>query len=322
MSFGCFGFGSHQQTNELRLVVAEQKAEIESLNRENKKLAAQIESQKQIPTGENPVSSNSGRELNRFHLQVRELETQLEASTALRQPERVGQAETSKADLDVRVYLERQGHDFLQRLFNQFAELVSMPGDTSLLEGLGNSKSKIKAMLKPTGLQKALLELGVQMDYGQVEKLFASNDLDDKGGLDFEEFKRAVLQPATPLEQWVAMLPINGMLARSFPIRDGPGDQTLRNVSRLGTDGIHATVDAFSAALRRVLLEAQVNLQQMFGRVDDKAAEAAMEGAVTAVSKFKTFKMSTGTVKDYVEGISSRVGMYLALCNNCDLLKN
>ncbi len=67
------------------------------------------------------------------------------------------------------------------------------------------------------------------------------------------------------------------------------------------------------AALRSVLFEAPVNLQQMFAGVDQKAAEAAMEGAVTAVSKFKTFKMSTGTVKDYVEGISGRVGMYFKM---------
>jgi hypothetical protein len=207
-----------------------------------------------------------------------------------------------QTDLDVKVYLERQGHDFLQRLFDRFAERESVPGDTA-------------AMLKPIGLQKALLELGMQMDVSQVDGLFVSMDLDENGGLDFEEFKRAIQQPATPLEQWVAMLPINGMLARSFPICGGPGDQTLRNVSRLCADEINATVDVYSAALRLVLLEAQVNLQQMFNRVDKKAAEAAMEGAVSAVSKFKTFKMSTGAVKDYVEGISSRVGMYLAHCN-------
>ena len=107
-------------------------------------------------------------------------------------------------------------------------------------------------MLKPTGLQKVLQELGVQMDFGQVEKLFVSKDLDDNGGLDFEEFKRAVQQPATPLEQWVAALPINGVLARSVPIRDGPGDQTPRNVCRLGADDINAAVEVFSTALRRV----------------------------------------------------------------------
>ena len=63
----------------------------------------------------------------------------------------------------------------------------------------------------------------------------------------------------------------------------------------------------------RVLLEAQVKLQQIFDKTDKNAAEAAMEGAVTSVSKFKTFEMSTGTVKDYVEGFSSRVGMYRTL---------
>ena len=60
-----------QQTHELRLIVAEQKVEFE-------------------------------RELNSLQLQVRELETQLEASPALLQG--VGHANTN--DLDVNIYLD------------------------------------------------------------------------------------------------------------------------------------------------------------------------------------------------------------------------
>ncbi len=216
---------------------------------------------------------------------------------------------------DVRLYLERQGHDFMQRVFNQYAELESVPVDTadSLSFPVGDgAKSKLVAMLKPSGLQKALQELGVQMDSDAVGKLFVSMDLDENGGLDFEEFKRAVQQPVTPLEQWVAMLPINGMLSRSFPVCGGPGDQVLRSISKLGADEIHATVDVFSRALLGLLLEARSNLQQMFRRIDEKAAEAA-KGSGGAVAKFKTFKMRTGTVEDYVGGISGRVGEYLCL---------
>jgi hypothetical protein len=216
----------------------------------------------------------------------------------------------SKAASDVQLYLQRQEHEFLKGLFEKFAESVQMIDISDTLVSQtshSSSEEKQAAMLNSIGLQKALLELGVKMDADQVEKLIFSMDLDDNGGLDFEEFKRAAQQPATPLEQWVAMLPINGMLARSFPICGDQGYQTLRNVGRLGADDINAAVDVFSAALRHLLVEAQTKLRQMFKMVDERAAEAAKE-SVSAVSKYKTFKMRTGTVKDYVEGIAGRVG--------------
>jgi hypothetical protein len=90
------------------------------------------------------------------------------------------------------------------------------------------------------------------------------------------------------LEQWVTMLSMNGMLSRSFPVCGCrcPGDHVLRSASKLGSDEIQATVDWFSRALQDLLLEACADLQKMFGRVDEKAAEAA-DGAV---EKFKTFE--------------------------------
>ena len=222
--------------------------------------------------------------------------------------------------MELAAYLERQGHVFQQRVFDQFSVQVDLPVDSldspSCPDSSSKSKYKYVKMLLPTGLQKALLEMGVQMDLDQVNKLFISMDLDDNGGLDFEEFKRAAQQPATPLEQWIAMLPINGMLARSFPVCAGqPGDQALRSVSRLSIAEINATVDVFSAALRDVLLDARARLQQMFDKVDQKAANGS-DGAVT---KYKTFKMRTGTVSDYIKGISGRVGAYpsLLLSHSC-----
>jgi hypothetical protein len=302
-------FGSRQAER-----VTEEINEIDDLHRENKRLKAQIEAQKRMSPEVNTAHGSSGNEISSPHLRVRERETELELSTALHQG--AGHVEQSKAESDVRQYLERQGHGFLQRVFNQYAELESVLVDAtdsiSSSEGNGSAKSKHVAMIKPAGLQKALQASGVQMDPDKVEKLFVSMDLDENGGLDFEEFKRAVQQPATPLEQWVAMLPINGMLSRSFPVCDGPGDQVLRSVSKLSDDEIHATVDVFSRALQGLLLEARSNLQQMFGRVDQKVAEAAT-GSDGAVAKFKTFKMRTGTVADYIEGISGRVGKFLCL---------
>ena len=151
------------------------------------------------------------------------------------------------------------------------------------------------------------------MKRDKAEELMVAMDLDENGGLDFEEFKRALQQQPTQLEQWAGMLPLAGMLARSLPVSSGQGDQPLRDFSRLADVEIDAAVEVFSTGLKLLLSTARASTRQMFDSMDKKAFEAAKDLAdgVSAVSKYKTFKMSTGTVADYHEGLSSRIGMYL-----------
>ena len=143
--------------------------------------------------------------------------------------------------------------------------------------------------------------------------MMVAMDLDEKGGLDFEEFKRAVQQQPTQLEQWASMLPLAGMLARSLPVSGGPGDQPLRDFSRLGDAEIDSAVGVFSEGLKLLLISARSNSRQMFDSTDRKASEAANDSAdgASPVSKYKTFKMGTGTVGDYHQGLNSRIGMFL-----------
>ena len=194
-------------------------------------------------------------------------------------------------------YLDKREDTFLRNVFDQFSQISSSCGTVSLIRTVD-------------GLQRALLELGAPMETVKVEELMAPMDLDENGGLDFEEFKRAVAaQPATQLEQWASMLPLAGILARSLPISGGQGDQPLRDFSRLREDQIDAAVQAFGVGLTRLLLEEKATLRQMFDQVDRKASEAAANSA-SAASKFKTFKMSTGKVAEYHEGLSSRIGTF------------
>ncbi len=121
--------------------------------------------------------------------------------------------------------MERQGDIFLQRLFDRFAERESVPIDTfdslSFPEDHGSSNPKRVAMLKPTGLQKALLELGVQMDLGQVETLFVSMDLDNNVGLEFEEFRREVQVATSPANKYIILTYLQNLL---IPIQQLPTD--------------------------------------------------------------------------------------------------
>ena len=190
-------------------------------------------------------------------------------------------------------FLDRQEDSLYRNVFDRFKE---MPSGT----------------MKTDGLHQALHLLGVPVVRKRAEDLLVAMDLDENGVLDYEEFKRAVAQPLTQLEQWASMLPLAGLLASSLPISSGQGDQPLRDLSRLSEDQIGAAVEAFRGGLTRLLLDAKTKLRQMFEVADKKAFDAAQDLAsgVSAVSKFKTFKMSTGKVADFHHGLSSRVGKF------------
>jgi hypothetical protein len=195
--------------------------------------------------------------------------------------------------LSVHHFLDRQKDSLFKEVFERFKE-----------ESSGTIRTDV--------LQQALFEFGVPVPKKTAEELMLAMDLDENGGLDYEEFKRAVAQPLTQLEQWASMLPLAGLLASSLPISSGQGDQPLRDLSRLSEDQIGAAVEAFRGGLTRLLLDAKTKLRQMFEVADKKAFDAAQDLAsgVSAVSKFKTFKMSTGKVADFHHGLSSRVGKF------------
>ena len=197
----------------------------------------------------------------------------------------------------VNQYLDQQGDSFLKGVFDKFADVsILIPGS--------------KPTIKTEGLQHALLELGVHMAREKVEALVTAMDIDESGSLDFEEFKLAVQQQPTQLEQWASMLPLAGMLARSLPVSGGQGDISLREFSKLEENEVNTAVEVFSEGLRRLLMQAKDTLRQMFNNVDKRASEAEN----SAVAKFKSFKMSTGKVADYHRGLSSRIGTFNCRC--------
>ena len=172
-----------------------------------------------------------------------------------------------------------------------------------------SNDSQSPALIKAAGLHDALLKLGAPLSREKVEQLVVNMDLDEKGGLDYEEFKQAVTQEPTQLENWASMLPLAGMLASSLPVSGNKGDQALRDFSRLRDEDIEIAVEAFTVGLRRLLGEEKAAMGQIFDNIDRKARAAmGLANGVSAVSKFKCFKMSTGKVADYHNGLSRRIG--------------
>jgi hypothetical protein len=114
----------------------------------------------------------------------------------------------------------------------------------------------------------------------------------------------AVKQPPNPLEQWVDTLPLSGMLSRCLATLVGTECDLLRGISCIDTAGLDAIVNAYSGTLRQVLERSQAQLKENFELMDSKAAE----GGDGVASKFTTFVMNTGGVKDYFAGLSGRIG--------------
>jgi hypothetical protein len=211
-------------------------------------------------------------------------------------------------------YLERQGETSFKSVFAKFA-VDSHPiiEEWNFDDGsISVAQPNLEPCIRADGLQAALLELGVHVDSSKVDEVMLMMDLDENGGLDFEEFKRAVQQQPMALEQWASMLPLAGMLARSLPVSGGLGDQALRDFSRLRDNEIDIAVGVFGKGLKMLLSAARASARQMFENTDKKASEAAKDLAVgvSAVSKCKTFKMRTGTVDEYHKGLVSRIGLF------------
>ena len=104
------------------------------------------------------------------------------------------------------------------------------------------------------------------------------------------------------LEQWIGTLPLSSLLGSCFVLPEG--DQ-LVEVSRLHAQTLDDIADAFAYGLKKVLKESQHQLKTTLGSMDKKAKVAGSGES----SKFKTFKMSTGSVPSYIEGLTGRIGV-------------
>ncbi len=218
---------------------------------------------------------------------------------------------------NVNSFLKMKNEDFLRRLFQMHAEETS---ETTRM-AIGERKISKLAEAKPQnsiiladGLRRAFLELGVHMDKEKADALVMSTDSEERGGLDFEDFKRALKQPPTLVEQWICKLPLPGMLASCLPVHNCDGDKPLRDISDLSAETLDAAVEAFSGAVRLLLAEAQTRLQTIFSALDAKAAAPASEartGDPCVCSKFSTFDFGSDDVDYCHAGLASRIGKLL-----------
>ncbi len=144
-------------------------------------------------------------------------------------------------------------------------------------------------------------EVGIQLTAEEASVLFETFDTDENGGLDLQEFTKAIKYPSK-VEQWVDSLPLSKLFAHCLSFKEGY--DSLREVSRLSSDELRASMNAYCESLQIILPDAVGQLKKCFAQMDRVAAESASE----AGSKFQTFKMSSGKVEDFHIGLQGRVG--------------
>ena len=155
----------------------------------------------------------------------------------------------------------------------------------------------------------ALQEMGIVMTPGREEELFKESDIDEDGGLDRDEFVRAISMPSE-LEPWASTLPLAKLLAACVEaaLARAASADPLRKVAALSAQEIDEVAADFSGAFR-LLLEEQVDgLKKSFIEMDRKAAEA--DGSN---SKFQTFEMNVGSAENFHNGLADRVGEFRVL---------
>jgi len=165
------------------------------------------------------------------------------------------------------------------------------------------SKSRFRA---------ALQEVGIVLTPGKETEMFREADIDEDGGLDRDEFVRAINVPSE-LEQLCTTLPLAKLLAAcveaALPSAALPSAATadrdpVSYVGDLSPQAIREVTADFSAALARLLPEWAGGLKEGYGRLDQLAAD----GSDGSGAKFQTIKMSAGTSRNFHSGLADRVG--------------
>jgi Ca2+-binding EF-hand superfamily protein len=170
----------------------------------------------------------------------------------------------------------------------------------SVRDTFESHKDRTKQVILASSLGQALSDLGVHAEPTEITELLKSWDLNNDGGLDFQEFSALVNMPS-PIEEWVGGLSLNRLVADALPRGSCPIKDQLRHLSRTTPEQVKVSCEIIKEELLRVLQEKLDDLKKSFEKLDSQP-----EGESN--SKFQIFKMNVGTVNDFHKGLSSRIG--------------
>jgi hypothetical protein len=113
----------------------------------------------------------------------------------------------------------------------------------------------------------------------------------------FDEYKQVVSCP-TSCESWAQSLPVVQLLADALP-KGKTEEAQLKILSCLSDEQIDAVVDVYGCGLKRLLTASRDEIKACFSK-------AEIENQ--AASKFEVFTATCGSIADFHQGISGRIG--------------
>ena len=156
-------------------------------------------------------------------------------------------------------------------------------------------------LMAAAAMTAALRELGVQLTEDEAAAVFESANADENGGLDLQEFIKAINRPSK-VQQWVETLPLSPLLAHCLSFKGGDSSDPLREVSRLSAQEIRASIQAYCESAEKIVVDAVPELKKCQDAMD------ALTASIAGNSKFQTPKMSAGSVEEFYQGLAGRVG--------------
>ena len=182
-------------------------------------------------------------------------------------------------------FLQGRSAEFVRSVFDKYAD-------------------KERKLVLKNNLQKALGEFGVYITSEEAEELFTTVDIDNNGGLDLSEFRQAISQPSSQVEQYLNTLPMSGMLASCLVNQDS--EEPLKDLCNMELERLTAAIKAYSLSLLPMLRDELAKLKGVVAAMESNPQ--AMEGVDGCGAKYHVFSMEAGSVKEYHDGMYSRTG--------------
>ena len=186
----------------------------------------------------------------------------------------------------------------LSVLRKQVADGMLRRDDGHLKAVFEKHKDPSSELVPRENLRAALAALDVEVDEKDLEEILFSSDSHASGGLDLEDFKRAVRRPLM-VQQWAGDLPLAQMVADAMP--RAKGLDPLRAVSKATAAVLRDACQALSEGLLKVLEVQVAELKTIFDIQDEAKSNAA-------AAKFEHTKMSAGDIVDFYAGLGNRIG--------------
>ncbi len=161
----------------------------------------------------------------------------------------------------------------------------------------------IDKVITAASLRAALKDLDVNVTEVEIGELLKSSDLNNDGGLDFEEFSMLVSRSNSCLD-FVRSMPLAELVLDGLSQVQGcAGEHQLRHLSKTSPKDLEVSIQAITEGLAMLLHENLAALKKAFDLNDSKAAVNH-----TASAKFEMINMSVGTIEDFYDGIAARIG--------------